>query len=189
MPELATAEPTTATTPKGRILVIDDEGDIRESLDALLSLEGYEVDLAANATEGTKRLESHVYDLVLLDLMMPDRSGMDVLKDVRDRDHETPIFMITAFGSTETAVNALKMGANDYFTKPWENDKLLIEIDRTIAQRRLVYENTHLKRALKQRYSFPNIIGKSERMLRILDLVTQVAPSRATILITGETGT
>jgi DNA-binding NtrC family response regulator len=189
MPELATAEPTTATTPKGRILVIDDEGDIRESLDALLSLEGYEVDLAANATEGTKRLESHVYDLVLLDLMMPDRSGMDVLKDVRDRDHETPIFMITAFGSTETAVNALKMGANDYFTKPWENDKLLIEIDRTIAQRRLVYENTHLKRALKQRYSFPNIIGKSERMLRVLDLVGQVATSRSTILITGETGT
>jgi DNA-binding NtrC family response regulator len=189
MPELATAELTAAITPKGRILVIDDEGDIRESLDALLSLEGYAVDLAANATEGTKRLESHVYDLVLLDLMMPDRSGMDVLREVRDRDHETPIFMITAFGSTQTAVNALKLGANDYFTKPWENDKLLIEIDRTIAQRRLVYENTHLKRALKQRYSFPNIIGKSERMLRVLDLVGQVATSRSTILITGETGT
>jgi DNA-binding NtrC family response regulator len=189
MPELATAESTTAITPKGRILVVDDEGDIRESLDALLSLEGYAVDLAANATEGTKRLESHVYDLVLLDLMMPDRSGMDVLREVRDRDHETPIFMITAFGSTQTAVNALKLGANDYFTKPWENDKLLIEIDRTIAQRRLVYENTHLKRALKQRYSFPNIIGKSERMLRVLDLVGQVATSRSTILITGETGT
>ena len=145
--------------------------------------------MAANATEGTKRLESRPYDLVLLDLMMPDRSGMDVLREVRDRDLETPIFMITAFGSTETAVNALKLGANDYFTKPWENDKLLIEIDRTIAQRRLLYENTHLKRALKQRYSFPNIIGKSERMLRVLDLVGQVATSRSTILITGETGT
>ncbi len=130
-----------------------------------------------------------MYDLVLLDLMMPDSSGMDVLKEVRDRDHETPIFMITAFGSTATAVSALKLGANDYFTKPWENDKLLIEISRTIAQRRLVYENTHLKRALKQRYSFPNIIGKSERMLRVLDLVGQVATSRSTILITGETGT
>ena len=189
MPE-AVLEPEAAVTgAKGRILVVDDEGDIRESLDALLSLEGYEVDLAANATEGAKRLESHSYDLVLLDLMMPDRSGMDVLKDVRDRDLETPIFMITAFGSTETAVRALKLGANDYFTKPWENDKLLIEIDRTIAQRRLLYENTHLKRALKQRYSFPNIIGKSERMLRVLDLVGQVATSRSTILITGETGT
>src|SRR5712692_26728 len=189
MPEIAAAEDPTVSSPKGKILVIDDEADIRESLDALLSLEGYEVDLAANGTEGAKKLESHVYDLVLLDLMMPDRSGMDVLRDVRDRDRETPIFMITAFGSTETAVHALKLGANDYFTKPWENDKLLIEIDRTIAERRLLYENTHLKRALKQRYSFPNIIGKSDRMLRVLDLVAQVASSRSTILITGETGT
>jgi len=189
MPEIAVEPQAAITGPKGRILVVDDEGDIRESLQELLSLEGYEVELAANATEGTKRLESHAYDLVLLDLMMPDRSGMDVLKDVRDRDMETPIFMITAYGSTETAVRALKTGANDYFTKPWENDKLLIEIDRTIAQRRLLSENTHLKRALKQRYSFPNIIGKSERMLRVLDLVAQVAPSRSTILITGETGT
>ncbi len=189
MPENAAAEEAKVPAPKGKILVIDDEADIRESLDALLSLEGYEVDLAANGTDGAKKIESRLYDLVLLDLMMPDRSGMDVLRDTRDRDRETPIFMITAFGSTKTAVDALKLGANDYFTKPWENDKLLIEIDRTIAQRRLQSENTHLKRALKQRYSFPNIIGKSERMLRVLDLVSQVASSRATILITGETGT
>jgi len=120
---------------------------------------------------------------------MPDRSGMEVLQEVRERDTETPIFMITAYGSVEVAVSALKSGANDYFSKPWDNEKLLIEIDRMIARARLERENTQLKRALKQRYSFPNIIGKSERMLRILDLVTQVAPSRATILITGETGT
>ncbi|HJT89290.1 MAG TPA: sigma-54 dependent transcriptional regulator, partial [Bryobacteraceae bacterium] len=118
-----------------------------------------------------------------------DRSGMDVLKDVRQRDRETPIFMITAYGSVEAAVNALKFGANDYFSKPWDNEKLLIEIERMIAGRRLEFENRHLKRALKQRYSFPNIIGKSERMVRMLDLVSQVAPSRSTILITGETGT
>ena len=86
-------------------------------------------------------------------------------------------------------MDALKLGANDYFSKPWDNEKLLIEIDRMIARRLLEYENTHLKRALKQRYSFPNIIGKSERMVRLLDLVGQVAPSRSTILITGETGT
>src|SRR6202035_3463752 len=189
MPEILAVEDTTITTPKGKVLVIDDEADIRESLDALLSLEGYEVDLAMNATEGAKKLESHVYDLVLLDLMMPDRSGMDVLRDVRQRDRETPIFMITAYGSVEAAVDALKLGANDYFSKPWDNEKLLIEIDRMISKRRLEYENTHLKRALKQRYSFPNIIGKSERMLRLLDLVGQVATSRSTILITGETGT
>ena len=86
-------------------------------------------------------------------------------------------------------MDALKRGANDYFSKPWDNEKLLIEIDRMISKRRLEQENTELKRALKQRYSFPNIVGKSERMLKILDLVAQVAASRATILITGETGT
>ena len=120
---------------------------------------------------------------------MPDRSGMEVLREIRERDTETPVFMITAYGSVEVAVNALKSGANDYFSKPWDNEKLLIEIERMIAHSRLERENVQLKRALKQHYSFPNIIGKNERMLRILDLVTQVAPSRATILITGETGT
>jgi DNA-binding NtrC family response regulator len=175
---------------KGKILVIDDELDIREGLFDLLTLEGgYTVDLANNGTEGLHKLEGTSYDLVLLDLMMPDMSGMDVLQLVRKTDKDTPIFMITAYGSVEAAVDALKLGANDYFSKPWDNEKLIIEIGRMIERRLLEYENTHLKRALKQRYSFPNIIGKSERMVRLLDLVGQVAPSRSTILITGETGT
>jgi DNA-binding NtrC family response regulator len=163
--------PPDVSTPEmtlGHILVIDDEPDIRESLEVLLSSEGYRVELAANATDGLKRLEGSTFDLVLLDLMMPDKSGMEVLEEIRIRDRETPIFLITAYGSVEVAVTALKRGANDYFSKPWDNEKLLIEIDR---------------------YSFPNIVGKSERMLKILDLVGQVAASRATILITGETGT
>jgi len=177
-----------ASFPKGRILVVDDEADIRESLETLLCLEGYTVELAQNGAEGLRRAEASNYDMVLLDLMMPDRSGMEVLREIRERDTETPVFMITAYGSVEVAVSALKNGANDYFSKPWDNEKLLLEIDRMIAHSRLARENAQLKRALKQ-YSFPNIIGKNDRMLRILDLVTQVAPSRATILITGETGT
>src|SRR5579871_7032391 len=174
---------------RGRILVIDDEPDIRESLEVLLSSERYTVTLAQNATEGLKRMESGAYDLVLLDLMMPDKSGMQVLEEIRQRDRETPLFMITAYGSIEVAVEALKRGANDYFSKPWDNAKLLIEIGRMISKHRLELENTELKRALRQRYSFPNIVGKSDRMQKILDLVGQVAMSRATILITGETGT
>jgi DNA-binding NtrC family response regulator len=184
-----THQPPATSVSKGYILVIDDEADIREGLEMLLGSEGYRVDLAQNAAEGLNRLESRGYDLVLLDLMMPDRSGMDVLEEVRKRDRSTPIFLITAYGSVEAAVNALKRGANDYFSKPWDNDKLLIEIERMIASRRLESENTQLKRALKQRYSFPNIIGKSERIVKMLDLVAQVASSRSTILITGETGT
>ena len=148
------------------------------------------MDLAANATAGLQRLENSLYDLVLLDLMMPDKSGMQVLEEIRARDRETPVFMITAYGSVEVAVDALKHGASDYFPKPWDNEKLLIEIDRLISKRRLERENTELKRALRQRYSFPNIVGKSERMLKILDLVdARWRRSRATILITGETGT
>ena len=174
---------------RGRVLVVDDEIEIRESLEALLDLEGYQVDLAANAAEGERKLESRVYDLVLLDLMMPEKSGMEMLRDVRQRDRHTPIFMITAYGTLEAAVEAVKLGANDYLAKPWDNEKLLLEIDRVIAGQRLIDENTQLKIALKQRYSFPNIVGKSDRMLRVLDLVAQVASSRSTILVTGETGT
>ncbi len=121
--------------------------------------------------------------------MMPDISGMQVLAEVRRKDRQTPIFMLTAYGSVENAVQALKSGATDYFTKPWDNEKLLLEIARTMERGRLERENVELKRALKQRYSFPNIVGKSERMQSILDLVSQVAPSRSTIMITGETGT
>ena len=189
MPDKLPSDDPPSSLPKGRILVVDDEPDIRESLEVLLSLEGYSVDLASDGAEGLQKLDSSTYDLVLLDFMMPDRSGMDVLRVIRERDRVTPIFMITAYGSLEVAVQALKLGANDYVPKPWDNDKLVIEIDRMVTKGRLEAENTQLKRALKQRYSFPNIVGKSERMLKLLDLVSQVAPSRATILVTGETGT
>jgi DNA-binding NtrC family response regulator len=174
---------------RGRILVIDDEVDIRESLQILLELESYQVDTAVNGGDGLAKYGKSSYDLILLDLMMPDKSGMEVLTEIRQRDQKTPVALITAYGSVEVAVRALKLGANDYFPKPWDNEKLLLEIDRMIGNQRLEQENTELKRALKVRYSFPNIVGKSERMIRILDLVTQVASSRSTILITGETGT
>ena len=187
-------ESTTVTEVKpaiadARILVVDDEMDIRESLETLLQFEGYRVDMAATANDGAKALERSNYDLVLLDLMLPDRSGMELLHEVRQRDADLPIIMLTAYGSLEVAVNALKAGANDYLAKPWDNEKLLVEIRTQIDKRRLQHENIQLKRALKERYSFPNIVGKSDRMLRVLDLVSQVAPSRATILLTGETGT
>jgi DNA-binding NtrC family response regulator len=173
---------------KRRILVIDDEVDIRESLELLMGGEGYQVDLAESGTAGLQKFDSGAYDLVLLDLMMPDRSGMDVLAEIRQRDRDTPVFMMTAYGSVEVAVRALKSGANDYFPKPWDNEKLLIEVDRMIDKGRLERENTQLKRALKQRYSFANIVGKNKAIVKLLDDVAQVAPSRTTILVTGETG-
>ena len=113
MPEKLPSDDLPLSISKGRILVVDDEPDIRESLEVLLRMEGYDVDLARDGGEGLDKLESSTYDLVLLDFMMPDRSGMDVLRVIRDRDRVTPIFMITAYGSLEVAVQALKLGAND----------------------------------------------------------------------------
>jgi DNA-binding NtrC family response regulator len=176
-------------SPKARILIIDDEADIRESLETLLSLEGFQVALAPNADEGERALRDHGADLILLDLMMPGRSGIELLPALRALDPLVPVFLLTAYGSIETAVQALKSGASDYFTKPWDNHKLLLEIDRAIAQRRLQDQLDELRRALKERYSFSNLVGKSERMLKLIELLHQVTPSRAAVLLTGEPGT
>jgi DNA-binding NtrC family response regulator len=174
---------------KGQILVIDDEAEIRESLQTLLEFEGYEVETMPDGATGLAALESKAYDLVLLDLMLPDKPGLEVLEEIRRRDLETPVAVITAYGSVDNAVAAIKRGATDFVTKPWNNDKLVLEIEKTISRRHLERENVHLKRALKQRYTFANIVGKSEPMLKVLELVGQVATSRSTVLLHGESGT
>ncbi|HVN80828.1 MAG TPA: sigma-54 dependent transcriptional regulator [Terriglobia bacterium] len=174
---------------EGTILVVDDEPDIRESLELLLCQANYKVKVAENGTSGLKQIESEPFDLVLLDVMMPDKNGLEVLEEIQRSSPETAVIMITAFGTIENAVSAIKAGALDYITKPWDNEKLLLDVRHSIGQRRLLAENRELKRALKQRYGFENIVGKSEKMLRIFDLVSQVAQSRSTVLIQGESGT
>lgn len=175
--------------PNGSILVIDDEAEIREGLELLLSSEGYSVTSAETGEAGLARLEQDPFDLLLLDVSLPGRSGLDLLRDIRQRDPHLPVVLITAYGSIDMARQAFKSGAQDYITKPWSNDELLAQIASAVEGRRLREENVQLKRALKQRYNFPNIIGKSERIVSLLDLVAQVAPSRSTILIVGESGT
>ena len=175
--------------PNGTILVIDDEFEIREGLEALLSSEGYAVAGASTAEEGLARLEDQPFDLVLLDVSLPDRNGLELLKEIHRRDPHLAIILITAFGSIDMARAAFKNGAQDYITKPWSNDELLVQVSVAIEDTRLREENRQLKRALKERYNFPNIVGKSEKMLKVLDLVTQVGPSRSTVLIHGESGT
>jgi len=174
---------------KGHVLIIDDDAEIRESLQLLLASEGLTVDTASSGDEGLTRIEENLYDLVLLDLMLPGKSGMDVYKDIRRVDATMPVVIITAMGGVETAVIAIKEGCYDFLTKPWDNDKLFVVVGNAIRQRHLLSENAHLRRALRERYGYSNIIGKSERILQVLDLVSQVAPSRSTILIQGESGT
>ncbi len=175
--------------PKGSILVVDDEAEIREGLAALLTSEGFAVSLAETGETGLRKLEERPFDLILLDVSLPDRNGIEMLPEIRRRDPQLPVILITAFGSIDMARAAFKNGAQDYITKPWSNDELVAQISLAVEGRRLRDENVQLKRALKQRYNFPNIIGKSEKMLAVLDLVTQVAPSRSTVLIAGESGT
>ena len=174
---------------KGSILVVDDEIEIREGLELLLKTEGYQVSSAESGQIGLSRLEERPFDLLLLDVSLPDRNGIDMLKEIHRQDPHLPVVLITAFGSIEMARAAFKSGAMDYITKPWSNDELLVQVAQAVEARRLRDENIHLKRALKQRFNFPNIIGKSDKMLALFDLVGQVGPSRSTILVTGESGT
>src|SRR3989440_2449703 len=174
---------------KGSILVVDDESEIREGLELLLRGEGYGVSSAETGESGLEKLEQHPYDLLLLDVSLPDRNGLDMLKEIHRRDPQLSVVLITAYGSIEMARAAFKNGAMDYITKPWSNDELLAQVAQAVESRRLRDENVQLKRALKQRFNFPNIVGKSDKMQVLLDLVTQVAPSRSTILISGESGT
>src|SRR5215470_14418606 len=175
--------------PKGSILVVDDESEIREGLEMLLSSEGYGVYSAGTGESGLSRLEERPFDLLLLDVSLPDRNGLDLLKEIRRRDPHLSVVLITAYGSIDMARQAFKSGAMDYITKPWSNDELLAQVAQAVESRRLREENLQLKRALKQRFNFPSIVGKSDKIQQVLDLVAQVAPSRSTVLISGESGT
>ncbi len=185
----APANANSAGSDTPRILIIDDEAAIRESLETLLGLEGYTVDTAENGDQGLERIAEQPFDLVLLDLALPGRNGLEILTVIRDRQPNLPVIMITAFGTVGNVVDAIRGGAQNFVQKPWDNEKLLADIRAAIARYRAEEENVQLKRALRQRYNFPNIVGKSDAMLRIFDLVAQVAPTRSTVLIQGESGT
>jgi DNA-binding NtrC family response regulator len=177
------------TAANSTILVIDDEAAIRESLEVLLTLEGYTVKLTIDGEQGLRALDAESFDLVLLDLALPGQSGMELLPIIKERHPELPVIMITAYGTVDNVVEAVRAGAENFVQKPWDNEKLLADIRSAVARHKAEEENLQLKRALKQRYNFSNIVGKSEIMLRVFDLVSQVAPSRSTVLIQGESGT
>jgi two-component system response regulator PilR (NtrC family) len=186
-----TADPQgVSTTRKGSILVIDDEEIMREILEALLTREGYDVRLAANAAEGLEVARSVPFDAAIVDMMMPGMDGISTLDELKKQDDDLPVLMITAFASVENAIAAMKRGAYDYITKPFKNDEVLVVLRNALAQRRLVAENRALRQNLQARAnSFGEIIGRSSRMRQVFDLIIQAAPSRTTMLINGESGT
>ena len=172
-----------------RLLIIDDEEAIRESLDTLLTLEGFSVSTAIDGPSGMELLSRNEYDLLLLDLALPGQSGIDLLPRIVEMQPNLPVIMITAYGTVGNVVDAIRAGAENFVQKPWDNEKLLADIRAAVARHRAEEEVVQLKRTLKQRYNFENIVGKSEPMLRLFDLIAQVAPSRSTVLIQGESGT
>ena len=178
-----------AQTPAS-ILIIDDEEIIREALEAVLVVEGYKVETAETAGQGMEVLANRAVDAVLLDLMLPDKNGLEVLEDIRRLDDELPVVMITAFGTIEGAVAATKQGAFYYFTKPFKNDEVTAVLRNAIERRRLVLENRELRDRLRSdSHRFEDIVGGSQRIRVVYDLIKRAAPSRATVLIQGESGT
>ena len=178
------------TDTHASILVIDDEEIIREALEALLAGEGYRVTTAATGQEGIDAAGSRLFDAVLLDLMLPDKNGIEVLEEIRRVDDELPVIMVTAYGTIEGAVAATKQGAFYYFTKPFKNDEVLAVLRNAIERRRLVKENRELRDRLRAGgLRFDELIGGSTKMKAVFDLIARAAPSRATALIQGESGT
>jgi two-component system, NtrC family, response regulator PilR len=174
---------------QSRILIADDEESMREFLSIMLHREGYKVDAAADGAQAVARLKEHTYDLVISDIKMPRLDGFQLLSNVKARTPETAVIMITAFSSTEEAVDAMKQGAYDYITKPFNNEEIRLIVRNALERKTLRQENTELKKELGKRLSFCSLVGKSRCMQELYDLIQKVAVSRVNVLITGESGT
>ncbi len=171
------------------ILVVDDSPDIRFTMSEVLKTKGFSVESASDGQEAIEMLENRYFDIVLTDLSMPRKTGMDVLRYVTENSPETICIIITGFGTIQGAVEALKIGAYDYLCKPIKPDEVTILIDKALEVRDLKRENRNLKKELKNRYGFDNIIGTSKPMQEVFRLVEKVADTDSTVLITGESGT
>jgi two-component system, NtrC family, response regulator PilR len=174
---------------KPRILIVDDEPSMREMLRIVLRRDGYDVTVAANGTQAIDILKRERVDLLLSDIRMPDLSGVDVLRAAKDVNRDLIAFMMTAFASTDTAVEAMRLGAADYFTKPFSMDEMRLKVRQHLEALRLKQENVLLKRALNTSNEFCNIIGRSEAMLDLFKMVETIAKTNSTVLLTGESGT
>ncbi len=174
---------------KAKILVVDDEPAARTALAEVLRQEDYEVETAGDGFKALGRMEEFAPDLILTDLNMPGIDGVELLRKVKEGNAELPVVLMTAFGGVEPAVRAMREGAEDYLTKPLNTDELMLVLARTLEHSRLRRETSVLRSRLEERYSFDNIVGSSPEMQRLFKAVAQIAPSRATVLVTGESGT
>jgi len=171
------------------IHVIDDEPVIRDVLEQLLQAEGYDVTLSESGEAALSKFADHGFDLVLLDLLMPGRGGLEILPEIKKIQPSTIVIIITAYASVESAIQAMKIGAYDYVQKPFKHGDLLLTIQRALAHKTLLDENDRLREELRKKFSFSNILGRSRPMERVFELIKAAAPTRSTILVQGESGT
>ena len=172
-----------------RILVVDDEEIVIRSCTRILSGHGYEVDSATGGREALQKIAGSGYDLVILDIMMPKMDGLEVLQRIKEAHPEIDVIMVTGLSQIETAVRAMKLGAFDYLSKPFDPDELQLVVGRALEHRQLLSENSRLKTQLSSKYSFENIVGASPAMQQVYGLIAKCAPTSSTVLISGESGT
>ena len=176
-------------TAKARILVVDDEQSMREFLEIFFRREGFEVTTAADVESALVCVTADEFDVVISDVQMPERSGLDVLRGVKESAPETVVIMITAFATAETAITAMKEGAYDYVTKPFKVDELRLVVDKALEKKQLSSENRRLRSELREQLSRRNLVGNSQPMQRVFELVSRVADTKTNLLISGESGT
>jgi two-component system NtrC family response regulator len=174
---------------KPSILLIDDDDSLRRVMEFSLAEAGYRVQTAASGEDGLRLFEKDSFDAVITDITMPGMGGMDVLAKIRLKDPHLPVIIITAYGTIESAVEAMKQGAFDYVTKPFNRDELRLTLDKALRMTRIERENVELRAEIKGRYRFDGIIGSSEKIRAVLEMAGRVAASDASVLITGESGT
>src|SRR5438270_4839482 len=162
-----------------RVMIVDDEEVLRDVLEVVLRREGFDVVLAASGEEALSLLDGDEIDLVILDVMLPGISGIDTLRAVRISNPNLPVVVITAFSSIDGAIEAMKFGAFHYIPKPFKNEEVVLTVNKALGQRRLSHENERLRGELAEKYSYSNIIGKSESMRKIFELIRLAAPSRS----------
>jgi two-component system response regulator PilR (NtrC family) len=172
-----------------RILVVDDEQSMLDFLRLLLESAGYEVSVAGSMTAAEQCFRKGGIDLVLSDIIMPDGNGLELLKTIKELDARVAVIMMTAYASTKTAIEAMKLGAYDYVSKPFDVDELQLLVQKALEKTELVDENVYLRRELEEKYQFANIIGRSKKMREIFSLIERVARTSSTVMLQGESGT
>ncbi len=171
------------------ILVVDDEPGMREFLEIMLQKDGYYVETAPDGSEAIDKIEEKLFDLAIVDIQMPVLNGIDVLKKFTEKSPDTTVIMITAYASHETAIEAMKLGAYDYITKPFKIDEIKLVIKKALEKKKLERENTRLRKELETQYGFGNIIGRSPSIVKVFELIKRVSELNVSVLITGESGT